>query len=166
MRPKDTGMSNAHISVIEVNTQWYKSVVLASSLIGCRRTTAFATHTICPANDGRAGSEQRTLRSRPIPMVARRARGHGLCGFRWCVVGPFVSGACASLIWFLMSAIGTPDVRSYRSGEKPSSPRWKAWPPTPGESYERRRCEIDFITLIGHGIRYALTILFGRLAVP
>ena len=153
----------AHISVVEGETQWYKSVV-GIALDRMSKNNSFCTHTIMSGKPMVVPDLSKDPRFETHPMVAEGGPGARFyagvplvlsSGHRFgslCVLDLVPHEAPSDHQMSILTDLGKAVVAAL-----------EGVPPTPVDLTKDEGAKSTFITLIGHELRTPLTILFGSL---
>lgn len=153
----------AHISVVEGDTQWYKSVV-GIELGRMPKSNSFCTHTIMSGKPMVVPDLSKDPRFETHPMVAE-----GGPGARFYAGVPLVLssgqrfGSLCGLDLVPHEAPSDHQMSILIDLGKAVVAALEGIPPKPVEQTEDEDAKSTFITLIGHELRTPLTILFGSL---
>lgn len=160
---KILGCPIAHVSVIEEDTQWYKSVV-GIELERMPKDNSFCTHTIMSGKPLVVPDLSKDPRFERHPMVAE-----GGPGARFYAGVPLVLssgqrfGSLCGLDLVPHEAPSAQQMAILEDLGRAVVAALEAVPPQPVELTEDASAKSMFITLIGHELRTPLSILFGSL---
>ncbi len=153
----------AHISVVEEDTQWYKSVV-GIELGRMPKENSFCTHTIMSDDPLVVPDLSEDPRFKRHPMVAE-----GGPGARYYAGVPLVLssghrfGSLCALDLVAHDKPSDQQMAVLSELGKAVVAALEATPPKPVEKTDDEAAKAGFIALIGHELRTPLTILFGSL---
>ena len=153
----------AHVSVVEDDTQWYKSVV-GIELDRMPKNNSFCTHTIMSNEPLVVPDLSKDPRFRAHPMVAE-----GGPGARFYAGVPLVLssgqrlGSLCGLDFVAHDAPSAQTMAILADLGRAVVAALEGVPPKPAKQAEDDEAKSTFITLIGHELRTPLTILFGSL---